>query len=156
MQNVEVYVQNNNDTQSLFNFPDQPQLRWAKLWYIETFCISDMTVTPSNHALVTYANMLKSYLILNCQDLDSTPASGNNQNAKIPMGEYINYLPLVTMHRVQQGTNAFTRQLYFFNGMAIDWSKSKVFIPGGPGVSDFSWMFNVWYSSGPMNLHNPR
>ncbi len=51
-------------TQTQWNFPDLPKLRYTALMALETFAVDTITVSPNNVALPTAAIMQKSYLVL--------------------------------------------------------------------------------------------
>lgn len=131
--------------QQRFNFVDQPQLRSelkGKTVYIdgiEAYNSDDMSINNFGQALITPAIMKTAYLTLFIGD---AKVRGN-------MGEYVNFMPLVSIHRVQAGTNPFVRELVMFPGQTVDWSKSYVTV-GTPigGATAYSFMFNVYYHFG--------
>lgn len=144
---VELAVTAGQLQQQRFNFTDQPQLRTemagVKIYIdaIETYNNAAQTVSPiTGRAIITPAIMATAGLTL---------FVGNPNSGASNKGEYINFIPLVSMFRIQVGTNAFVRDLLTFPALGVDWSKSYVSV-GTPigGVTEYSFLFNVYYHYG--------
>lgn len=119
-------------TQTQWNFPDLPKLRYTALMALETFAVDSITVSPNNVALPTAAIMQKSYLVL---------YSNERQD--------LYRIPLVSLIRTQ-ATNSpsapFVRSLPEFSGQKITWDKSFVQIASAPAnTANFSFCFGVYY-----------
>lgn len=119
-------------TQTQWNFPDLPKLRYTALMALETFAVDTITVSPNNVALPTAAIMQKSYLVL---------YSNERQD--------LYRIPLVSLIRTQATTSAsapFVRSLPEFSGQKITWDKSYVQIASAPAnTANFSFCFGVYY-----------
>lgn len=122
-----------------FGFVDQPQLRNKRIVAIEAYNVADVSNAPSGNALVSAAIFNQSYLTL------YLVRSSTSQS----IGEQINQFPLVSLHRVQNGTpTPFVRNLYELGGdYIVSWDKSRVntgtvITIGGAKVS---YLFNVYY-----------
>jgi hypothetical protein len=119
-------------TQTQWNFPDLPKLRYTALMALETFAVDTITVSPNNVALPTAAIMQKSYLVL---------YSNERQD--------LYRIPLVSLIRTQATTTAsapFVRSLPEFSGQKITWDKSFVQIASAPAnTANFSFCFGVYY-----------
>lgn len=141
--------------QQRFNFLDQPQLRsvlkgqTVYIDAIECYTNQDMAVTQIGQAVITPAIMQKSYLTLFIDD----------QKDRLMMGEYVNFMPLTTLHRTQSNQTAtqspWVRDLIMFPGLNVDWSKSYVTV-GTPigGSTPYNYLFNVYYHFGPQITGN--
>lgn len=141
-QYVELYVPSTATNQQQFNFPDQPQLRNAVLMGISVYSADDVTKTPTGKTVVSTAILKKSFITLFIQNADAPVQSGNQS---VSMGEYVNRIPLVEFHTIQQGTNPFTRTLYDFGGLRIDWAKSYITTADAIGTGDISFLITVLY-----------
>jgi hypothetical protein len=122
-------------TATRFNIPDQPQLRDKRTLSIEVFNADDVTVSPSNNAVVIGGNLERSFLTLYINE-----ATGES-------GEYIQNIPMTVLRRVAGSSNAFgfVYDLPEFNGNIIDWSKSYITCQGGTWSSQLSYLINVNY-----------
>jgi hypothetical protein len=142
----------NADQSTKYSFPDQPQLRTEARGIgvfidgIEVFNVNDVSNAPiSGNAIISAAIMQRSFLTL----FVSTPGQNSNK------GEYINFMPLTTLHRIQSnqtGTaSPYVRDLIKLPGLTVDWSKSYVTIPVKIGViaNPVSFLFNIYYHFGP-------
>lgn len=136
---VEVIVPAGNTAKRRFNIADQPNLRNKYVDWIETFCVSDVTNSASGNPIITYAAMLNSYITLYLIN----PQTGEK-------GEFLNQLPLVSLHRTQATTNAYVRDLLWLNGLFIDWSKSYITLGVDFGINtQVSYLFQVAYRFTP-------
>jgi hypothetical protein len=141
---VELLVSGTQLNQTRFNFPDQPQLRSemaGRTVYIdgiECFNSNDVSVSPiTGNTVISPAVMKTAALTLFIGDA----TAGSYK------GEYINYMPLTSFHRIQSDTtSAFARDLLKFPSLGVDWSKSVVSI-GAPigGVDPKCFLFQIFY-----------
>ena len=119
-------------TQTQWNFPDLPKLRYTSLLAMESFAVDTVTVSPNNVATPTAAIMQKSYLVLYANERQD-----------------LYRIPLVSFIRTQATTGAsapFVRALYEFQGQKVTWDKSYVQIASAPGnTTNFSFVFGVYY-----------
>lgn len=131
---VELLVQGiaGGNTQTKFNFPDLPKLRYVSTLAIETFGVDTMSVSPNNVAIATAAILEKSYLVL---------YSDERQD--------LYRIPLISLCRTQATTGAstpFVRQLFEFNAPKITWDKSYIELASAPAnTTNFSYIFGVFY-----------
>lgn len=131
---VELLVQGvaGGNTQTKFNFPDLPKLRYVSTLAIETFGSDTMSVSPNNVAIAANTILEKSYLVL---------YSDERQD--------LYRIPLISLCRTQATTGAntpFVRQLFEFNAPKIIWDKSYVELGSAPAnTTNFSYIFGVFY-----------
>ena len=118
-------------TQTRWNFPDLPKLRYTALQAISLFTAGSLTASPLNNALVTTAIMQKSYLVLYANDRTD-----------------LYRIPLLELNRMQNSaTDPFVRSLFEFNNQKVTWDKSYIEIASAPGnVSNLSFLLGVYYS----------
>jgi hypothetical protein len=137
--------------QQRFDFRDQPQLRTelrGRTVYIdaiEAYNVNDVSNAPiSGNAIISAAVMQKSFLTL----FISTPNEPANK------GEYINFMPLTTLHRTQSNQTStpspFVRDLIKFPGLQISWEKCLLNLasPIGTISADVSFLLNIYYHFG--------
>lgn len=104
---------------------------------LETFTVDDCPVSPLGNALPTLAQLKTGFLTLYCDDVDKGPASKS---------QLFQQIPLISLHRVTNGTNAYTRQLFTMWGPVVIWEKSFVTLSSALGnTSNLSFLFNVNY-----------
>lgn len=125
-------VATTGQTQTQWNFPDLPKLRYTSLLAVETFAVDTMTVSPNNVAVAAAAILQKSYLVLYADERQD-----------------LYRIPLVSLVRTQATTSAtspFVRQLFEFQGQKVTWDKSYIQIASAPAnTSNFSFIFGVYY-----------
>lgn len=125
-------VASTGQTQTQWNFPDLPKLRYTSLMAVETWGVDTLTVSPNNVALPTAAILQKSYIVF---------YSNERQD--------LFRIPLISMARTQATTGAstpFVRALMEFQGQKITWDKSYIQISSAPAnTSNFSFCFGVYY-----------
>jgi hypothetical protein len=108
-QAVEISVPNGS-TLTKFSFPDQPQLRNAKIQAIQVYTPTVITATPlSGSTPVTLADLKKSTLTLYQGDL-----------------QIILNLPLLNFNGISDLTSPFVFELPEMNDIDISWTKSYV------------------------------
>jgi hypothetical protein len=132
---IEVVVPQSS-TATRFYFPDQPQLRFVSL--LNLVCYTPGVVSASvlsGNALLSLANLQKTYLVLYYNDKES-----------------VNRIPILELNRV--ATNSATGEPYSFAitpfaGQQIQWSKSYIQTPSaysGISSANFSVCMGVYYA----------
>ena len=118
-------------------FPDQPYLRNVQTLGIEILTVNDMTLSPSNRAPVSTAQMKTAYLTLYLNDVD------NPQD----VGEWVQNVPFALMHRVQNSTpDPFVRPVYELAGQRIYWEKCYITLPVAyANTADVSFLLQVYF-----------
>jgi hypothetical protein len=126
-----------NSTATKLQFFDLPYLRFKQITGIEVLNVNDASASPTNKAVVSNAQMIKSYLTLYLND-PSNPTI---------VGEWIQQVPLSLMHRVQNSSNdPFVRQGYNLVGQTVYWEKCFLNFASSLGnTSDVSFLFNVYF-----------
>lgn len=126
-----------NSTATKIQFADQPYLRGKQVLGIEIFTSSDVNNSPTNHPVFSASAQEKCYLTLYLNDI------GQPQN----VGEWIQNVPFMSMHRVQNANNEpFVRQLFELQGQVIYWEKCYVNASSSLGnVVDTSFLFQVYF-----------
>lgn len=128
---------NAGSTKNQFNFPTQNYLRLKQIVSIEVLTTNDMTVAPSGNAVISDAILKQSYLTL----------YGDNPEAPNAQGQWIENVPLASLHRIINGTDPYVFGLFNMTPRNIVWEKSFITIYGtftSPG-SDTSFLLNVGY-----------
>lgn len=117
-------------TQTLFNFPDLPKLRYTSLQAISVYTAGTITATPSNYTPITTAILQKSYLVLYANDRQD-----------------LYRIPLLELNRFQNSANEpFVRQMYEFPGQKVTWDKSFIQIANAPAnTSNLAFAFGIYY-----------
>lgn len=117
-------------TQTLWNFPDLPKLRYTALQAMTVYTAGTITASPSNFTPVTTAILQKSYLVLYANDRQD-----------------LYRIPLLEMNRFQNAANdPFVRQLYEFPGQKVTWDKSYIQIANAPGnTTNLAFVFGIYY-----------
>lgn len=152
---VTLVIPNNNNSQ--ISFPDQPDLRYARILGIETFTSSDLTSSiPDQIGLITAAQLPNIALTLETNDADewyeneTGNANPNNTGRFRTTSQNIKWQPLVTFHRIQNGNSAgaFVRQLFEFNNIFVTWEKSFISLPANMNTSgnNIAACFQVYYT----------
>lgn len=134
-----------NNSQRI-QFPDQPYLRGRKIWLLETFSISDLTISPGGNALPTTAQLQGAYVTLYMDDIGNASAQG----------EYMQSLPLIKLRNVHNSTASQPYSWFPFQlaGQTIYWEKSYITLPTPNGLANttnISFCFNVSFEDGPNN-----
>lgn len=125
-----------NNTAKL-QFNDQPYLRNKKILGIEVLTSGDCTKSPSNRTPISSAQMLGSFLTLYLND------PGKPQD----VGEWIQDVPFVLLHRVQNTANdPFCRQMYELVGQKIYWEKCFITMPTPfANTTDISFLLQIYF-----------
>ena len=127
-QAVEIFVPSGS-TLTKFSFPDQPQLRNAKIQGIQVYTPTVITATPlSGSTPVTLADIKKSTLTLYQGDL-----------------QIILNLPLLNFNGISDLTSPFVFELPEMNDIDISWTKSYVNISTALATTNVAYSFGIYY-----------
>jgi hypothetical protein len=127
-QAVEVTVPSGS-TLTRFNFPDQPQLRNAKIQGIQVYTPTVITATPlSGSTPVTLADMKKSFLTLYQGDL-----------------QIIYQLPLLNFNGIADLTSPYVFELPEINDIDISWTKSYIQTSTALATTGVVYSFGIFY-----------
>jgi len=121
-------------TQTRWNFPDLPKLRYTALQAISLFTPETCTFSPLNNPLLPKTVLQKSYLVLYANDRTD-----------------LFRIPLLEMNRMQSlaggVTDPFSRGLFEFNNQKVTWEKSYIEIASAPAnTANQSFLLGVYYS----------
>lgn len=115
-------------TATRYNFPDLPKLRYTALQAMESYFVSDITITPTGNTPIAVADAQQGFLVLYADERQD-----------------LYRIPLITLHRTQNSANdPFVRSLFEFVGQKVTWDKCYVEFntaPANPG----SIPFGVYY-----------
>lgn len=137
---VELIVQgvSGGNTQNQINFTPQNYLNGMEVLSIETYSVNDVPLSPNQNALPTITQLKSAFLTLYMTDPDK-PSD---------IGQWVYNVPLITLHRVQNGTDAFTRELFRLSRSVISWEKSFISVsPALSNTTNISFLFNVGYQN---------
>lgn len=126
------------NTGTRFQFQDQPYLRFKSILGIDTYNATEVPVSPTGATVVSNAQMIKGYLTLYINDVDN-PSS---------VGEWMQNIPLVQMHRIESPTsaNVFVFEPMLLAGQTIIWDKSYVTLSSAfSNTTDVSFLFNIYF-----------
>lgn len=127
-QSVEISVPNGS-TLTKFNFPDQPQLRNAKIQGIQIYTPTVVTATPlSGSTPVTLADMKKSFLTLYQGDL-----------------QIVYQLPILNFNGISDLTSPFVWELPEMNDIDISWTKSYIQTSSALATTNVAYSFGIFY-----------
>jgi len=118
-------------SQTRWNFPDLPKLRYTALQAISFFTAGTLTATPLGNPLLATTILAKSYLVLYANDRTD-----------------LYRIPVLEMNRMQNSsTDPFARGIFEFNNQKVTWEKSYIEIASAPAnVSTGSFLLGVYYS----------
>jgi hypothetical protein len=124
-------VASTGQTQTRWNFPDLPKLRYTALQAISLFTANSVTLSPLQNTLLPIAVIQKSFLVLYANDRTD-----------------LYRIPLVELNRVQNAsTDPFVRGLFEFNNQKVTWDKSYIEIASAPAnTTNQSFLLGVYYS----------
>lgn len=127
-------VASTGQTQTRWNFPDLPKLRYTALQAISLFTAGTITASPLNNPLLPTTVLAKSYLVLYANDRTD-----------------LYRIPLLEMNRVQNlasgVSDPFVRGLFEFNNQKVTYEKSYIEIASSPGnVVNQSFLLGIYYS----------
>lgn len=148
---IELPVFTSQAAQSKLTFPDQPDLRYARIQSLEIYTNVDLTVTqPNNYTVITPAQMIQSTVVLECNDADihekdeqSIPGRFNSTQ------QNFQYIPLSALHLIQDSVGTpFVRQRIIFPDTYVTWQKSYMQLnsSGLGNGSTVAFAIGVWYS----------
>jgi|SRR5579859_192834 hypothetical protein len=128
---------NAGSTKNQFNFPTQNYLRLKQIVSIEVLSTADITVCPSGNDVISSAILKQSFLTI----------YGDNPEAPNAQGQWIEQIPLVSLHRLNNGTDPFVFGLFNMIPRNIVWEKSFITIFGTftPPSNNTSFVLNVGY-----------
>lgn len=127
-QSVEVNVPTSS-TLTKFFFPDQPQLRNAKIQGIQVYTPTVLTKTPlSGSTPTTLADLKQSYLTLYQGDL-----------------QIVFQLPILNFNGIDDKTSPFVYQLPEINDIDISWTKSYVSTAAALATTNVAYSFGIFY-----------
>ena len=127
-QAVEINVPSGS-TLTRFQFPDQPQLRNAKIQGIQVYTPTTITKTPLSGATpTTLADLKQSYLTLYQGDL-----------------QILYRLPLLALNNISDLTSPFLFELPEMNDIDISWTKSSVTTAAALGTTGVTYSFGIYY-----------
>jgi len=114
---------------TFFNFPDQPQLRSAKIQGIQIYTPTAITKTPLSGATpTTLADLKQSFLTLYQGDL-----------------QIIYKLPLLAFNNIQDLTSPSVWELPEMNDIDISWTKSYISTASALATTNVTYSFGVYY-----------
>jgi len=124
-------VASTGQTQTRWNFPDLPKLRYTALQAISLFTANSVTLSPLQNSLLPIGVIQKSFLVLYANDRTD-----------------LYRIPLVEMNRVQNASNdPFVRGMFEFNNQKVTWDKSYIEIASAPAnTTNQSFLLGVYYS----------
>src|ERR1700684_4056190 len=95
-------------TTTAIQIQNEQLLTGARIFDLETFTSDDITVTPLNNPVITLAQLQTGYFQGYASDPTTpfVPAKGSSSNA----GLWLSPIPLVSMHKLQTGTDTFARR----------------------------------------------
>jgi hypothetical protein len=127
-QSVEINVPTSS-TLTKFFFPDQPQLRGAKIQGIQVYTPTALTKTPlTGSTPVTLADLKQSSLTLYQGDL-----------------QIVLNLPLLNFNGISDLTSPFVFQLPEMNDIDISWTKSYVSTAAALATTNVAYSFGIFY-----------
>lgn len=124
-------IASTGQTQTRWNFPDLPKLRYTALQAISFFTAGSLTASPLNNPLLPTTVLAKSYLVLYANDRTD-----------------LYRIPVLEMNRMQNSsTDPFARGLFEFNNQKVTWEKSYIEIASAPANTvNQSFLLGVYYS----------
>ena len=126
---VEIYVPSGS-TATRWAFPDLPKLRYVALLGIEAYTVTAVPTCISGRPPISLANFQKGFLTLYADERQD-----------------IYRVPLVSINRIQAGSDPFVRAMPVTSGQKITWDKSYVEFPTLTApASDSSIAFGVYYA----------
>ena len=126
-------------TSLLFNFPDQPQLRDARIVGMEVYTPSAVTATPiSGGTPVALADLQKTSISLYVGNL-----------------QQIDRMPVLMLNRTQDSVpSPFQRDMQLFQDLVVSWTKSFVTLASAIGTANRVYCFGVYFWLPESSLQN--
>lgn len=119
----------NGSTLTRFYFQDQPQLRNAQIDAIEIYTPGTISATPlSGSTPVTLTDLKKCTLVLYSGDLQQTWS-----------------IPLLSLNRINNGTDPYVFELPKFEGVVISWVKSYINASAALATTNVAFAFGIYY-----------
>jgi hypothetical protein len=127
-QAVEINVPSGS-TLTRFQFPDQPQLRNAKIQGIQVYTPTAITKTPLSGATpTTLADLKQSFLTLYQGDL-----------------QILYQLPILAFNNIQDLTSPHVWELPEMNDIDISWTKSYISTAAALATTGVTYSFGIYY-----------
>ena len=127
-QAVEINVPSGS-TLTRFQFPDQPQLRNAKIQGIQVYTPTAITKTPLSGATpTTLADLKQSFLTLYQGDL-----------------QILYQLPILAFNNIQDLTSPSVWELPEMNDIDISWTKSYISTAAALATTNVTYSFGIYY-----------
>ena len=127
-QAVEINVPSGS-TLTRFQFPDQPQLRNAKIQGIQVYTPTAITKTPLSGATpTTLADLKQSFLTLYQGDL-----------------QILYQLPILAFNNIQDLTSPHVWDLPDMNDIDISWTKSYISTAAALATTGVTYSFGIYY-----------
>ena len=127
-QAVEINVPSGS-TLTRFQFPDQPQLRNAKIQGIQVYTPTAITKTPLSGATpTTLADLKQSFLTLYQGDL-----------------QILYQLPVLAFNNIQDLTSPHVWELPEMNDIDISWTKSYISTAAALATTGVTYSFGIYY-----------
>ena len=127
-QAVEINVPSGS-TLTRFQFPDQPQLRNAKIQGIQVYTPTAITKTPLSGATpTTLADLKQSFLTLYQGDL-----------------QILYQLPVLAFNNIQDLTSPHVWELPEMNDIDISWTKSYISTAAALATTSVTYSFGIYY-----------
>ena len=127
-QAVEINVPSGS-TLTRFQFPDQPQLRNAKIQGIQVYTPTAITKTPLSGATpTTLADLKQSFLTLYQGDL-----------------QILYQLPILAFNNIQDLTSQHVLELPEMNDIDISWTKSYISTAAALATTGVTYSFGIYY-----------
>lgn len=127
-QAVEINVPSGS-TLTRFQFPDQPQLRNAKIQGIQIYTPTAITKTPLSGATpTTLADLKQSFLTLYQGDL-----------------QILYQLPVLAFNNIQDLTSPSVWELPEMNDIDISWTKSYISTAAALATTGVTYSFGIYY-----------
>ena len=117
-------------TNTQWNFPDLPKLRYTSLQAMTCYTAGTLSYSPTNFPPPATTILSKSYLVLYANERQD-----------------LYRIPLLELNRFQNSaTDPFVLSLFEFGGFKVTWEKSYVQIANAPGnTTNVSFQFGVYY-----------
>lgn len=129
-----------------FTFETQNFLRLKQIVSLEVLTDLDASVSPQGNTPLTGAQLITGYITFYGKNPEPTVDSGTGK-ATYSDGEWVQQIPLSTLHRLNNGTDPFVFGLLNMVPRNIVWEKSYVeFFADLGNETSACVLFNVGYS----------
>lgn len=124
------------NTQTHVQFTPQVYLQGKPTFFIEAYTGNDVTISPLGNAVATVAQFKLATLTLYMSDPDDPKSFGN----------WVQNMSLWDLHRIQNGTDPYVKELFKMAGPYITWEKSYIDLSSAlANTTNVSFLFNVGY-----------